>query len=96
MFLVIGVIFVLCRDNKLKEGDSISFESNDGTLKEVVYNDVLRQGNSEVNKIYIYYDKPEVNITGVQYKYEYDDGTTSIQYADYQRLNGIYLIRNKT
>ena len=68
------------------------FDSN-GVLKEIINDKPFRQGNVDVNKIYIYVENTEINSLWIKYKnidgtdapdsgwyeLEYDDGPTDMQ-----------------
>lgn len=48
-----------------------------GNLKEQINDQALRQGNSNINKLYVYWEKSEdnANITGLWARFKADDGT---------------------
>lgn len=56
------------------------YYNNDGVLKEFINDKQARQSNSNVNKIYCYYEGINTDITMMTVKFKYDDGTSSSVY----------------
>lgn len=64
------------------------FDSN-GTLKEQINDVALRQGNANINKLYVYWEKSVNNqsITGLWARYKADDGSYYPSSSTYQETN---------
>ena len=64
------------------------FDSN-GTLKEQINDVALRQGNANINKLYVFWEKSVNNqsITGLWARYKADDGSYYPSSSTYQETN---------